>query len=375
MTGTLLVCDEAIPQPSRDTASLRMWRLLVILRAEGWELAFHPLRGPIPPISGERLRDEGIEIVEPGVDALTAHLETRSSPKIVLISRPQVAEPVLPAIQRSAPAAGLVYDTLELAHLRAFRQAKETHNGSVMREALRLKSIELELTRTADVTLTVSEIERAILNEAVPEAEVVIVPSIHTAGETPSSPREERRPDVVLVAYWAQPANQVAARVLVDDVWPTLAERDADLRVVLVGSNPPDWLQEAAASDPRIVVTGHVPDVAPYLDSAWCAVIPQTFGSGVKGKVLGALAHGAPTVGTTVAWEGIPVVDGVHGLVANDPQSTIDGVMRLRSDAELWNRLHVGGQQLVEEHFSFAAARTAIIDALDRARAVAAARA
>jgi hypothetical protein len=103
--------------------------------------------------------------------------------------------------------------------------------------------------------------------------------------------------------------------------------------------------------------------------------VPQPFGSGVKGKVLSALAHGLPTVGTSVAWEGIPVVDGVHGLVADDAETTIHGVLRLRGDAELWNRLHVEGPKLVEQRFSFAAARAAIADALVRARARATARA
>jgi glycosyltransferase involved in cell wall biosynthesis len=375
MIGSLLICDRAVPQPARDTASLRMWRLLMILRSEGWELGFHPLGGPLPRTSRERLRQEGIDLVEPGVDVLEAHLKEGPTPDVVLLSHPQVGEQVLPVIRRAASGAGLVYDTLELAHLRAFRQAKATRNGRVMREALRLKALELELTRVADVTVVVSEIERAILEEAVPGAEVVVVPSIHTGGEGPPTPRSERRADVILVAYWAQPANQAAARVLVESVWPTLAERDPELRLALVGGSPPEWLREAAASAGRAVVTGHVPDVAPYLDSAWCAVVPQTYGSGVKGKVLAGLAHGTPTVGTSIAWEGIPIVDGVHGLVADDPESIVDGVLRLRADAGLWDRLHEAGPELIEEHFSFAAARTALMDALERARAGAAARA
>lgn len=376
MSGTLLICEEAVPQPSRDTASLRMWRLLLILRSEGWEIAFHPLHGPIPRISVDRLRGEGIEVLEPGIDELTARLSERRTPDVVLVSRPQVAEVVMPVIRREASGAGLVYDTLELAHLRAFRQAKATQNGSVMREALRLKSLELELARTADVTLTVTEIERSILEESVPGADVAVVPSIHTAGDEPPTPRSARRPEIIFAAYWPQPANQAAARILIDDVWPALAKRDHDLRLLLIGVDPPDWLSDAATeSDGRIVVTGHVPDVGPYLDSAWCAVVPQPFGSGVKGKVLSALAHGLPTVGTSIAWEGIPVVDGVHGLVADDAETTIHGVLRLRTDVELWDRLHVEGPKLVEQRFSFAAARAAIGDAFAQARARATARA
>jgi glycosyltransferase involved in cell wall biosynthesis len=103
--------------------------------------------------------------------------------------------------------------------------------------------------------------------------------------------------------------------------------------------------------------------------------VPQPFGSGVKGKVLTPLSQGLPTVATSVAWEGIPMVDGVNGLVADDPDAMIESVLRLRSDPDLWNQLSSGGPRLIEEHFSFAAARAAIVDALERARNRAAARA
>ena len=368
MSPALLVCDEGVPQPSRDTASLRMWRLLQILISEGWEIAFHPLSGPIPRVSGERLRAEGIEIVEPGADALMTYLAGGSAPDVALISRPQVGEVVVPLVRKGAPGARLIYDTLELTYIRAFRQAKETKNRGVMREALRLKSVELELVATADVTLAVTEDERSILRQEVPGAELVVVPSIHTGDGSPSPPRSERRPDVFLAAYWPQPANQAAGHILLDEVWPTLAERDPDLTLVLAGIDPPDWLTRAASeSEGRIVVTGHVPDIAPYLNSAWCSVVPQPYGSGVKGKVLSPLAHGLPTVGNTIAWEGIPVADGVHGLIADDPGAIVDAILRLRTDAGLWNTLHKEGPRLIEQHFSFTVARTAILDALSRA--------
>jgi glycosyltransferase involved in cell wall biosynthesis len=368
MTGTLLVCDESVPQPSRDTASLRMWRLLQIVRSEEWEIAFHPFLGPVPRVSGERLRAEGIEIVEPGTGGLAAYLDGRPAPDVALISRPEVAETVVPLVREATPEMPLIYDTLELTYVRAFRQAKVTKNHGVIREAVRLKSLELELVATADVTLTVTEVERSILQEAVPGAELVVVPSIHTGAGRPSPRRSERRPDVFLAAYWPQPANQAAGRVLIEDVWPALVAADPDLRLVLAGIDPPDWLAQAALeSNGRIEVTGHVPDIAPFLDSAWCSVVPQPYGSGVKGKVLSALAHGLPVVGTTIAWEGIPVVDGVHGLVADDTAAIIDSVLRLRADAELWDTLHAGGPPLIDAHFSFAVARTAILDALSRA--------
>jgi glycosyltransferase involved in cell wall biosynthesis len=374
MNRTILVCGESVPQPSRDTASLRLWRILQILHLEGWRVTFSPFQGPTPPASGERLRAEGIELLEPGIDALAGHLAA-GAPEVALVSRPHVADHILPVVREVAPSAALVYDTLDLAHLRVFRQAKEAGNLGAIQAALRFKALELELTRAADVTLVVSEVERDILAEEIPDAELVVVPSIHTGGEGPPPPRSTRRPEVVFVAYWPNHANHPAARLLLQEIWPALAERDRELRLLLVGIRPPGWLADAAEADDRITVTGHVPDIGALLDSAWCTIVPLTFGAGVKGKVLSSLAHGLPTVGTTIAWEGVPVVDGVHGLIADDPAAMVEAALRLRTDPALWDRLHAAGPKLIEERFSFAAARSALLDALDRARDRAEARA
>ena len=50
-----------------------------------------------------------------------------------------------------------------------------------------------------------------------------------------------------------------------------------------------------------IVVHGHVPDLAPYMDGARVAVAPLRFGAGVKGKVNLSMAHGQPVVATPCA--------------------------------------------------------------------------
>jgi glycosyltransferase involved in cell wall biosynthesis len=352
-----------------------MWRLLAILRSKGWELSFHPLDGPTPRLAAERLRGQGVELLAPGLGALESHLGERPEPEVALVSGPHAGEQVMPVLRRAARGTAIFYDTVDLAHLRAFRQAKATGNRGVLRDALKLKGLEMELTRNADVAVAVSDVERTILSEAVPETEVVVVPFVHVGGDGRPPPRSARRPEIVMVGYWPHPPNQSAARLLLDYVWPALAGRDPELRLVLIGALPPDWLSEAAAAGGgRILVTGHVPDVAPFLESAWCSVAPLLFGSGVKGKVLSSLAHGLPTVGTSIAWEGIPIVDGVHGLVADDPEAMVEGVERLRSDPELWDRLNETGPRLVAEHFSFAAARAAIVDALGRALARAEAR-
>jgi glycosyltransferase involved in cell wall biosynthesis len=79
---------------------------------------------------------------------------------------------------------------------------------------------------------------------------------------------------------------------------------------------------------------------------------PLRIGSGVKGKLLAALAAGLPVVATPIAAEGIPLVDGVNALLAESPADLAAACLRLDSDDALWRRLSAGGMSVVAEHFS-----------------------
>ncbi|MGH3972503.1 MAG: hypothetical protein ACRDS9_04150 [Pseudonocardiaceae bacterium] len=52
----------------------------------------------------------------------------------------------------------------------------------------------------------------------------------------------------------------------------------------MVGSNPPGWHVAAGRYEPRVTVTGWVPDVTPWLDAAQVVVCPLTVGAGSKSR-------------------------------------------------------------------------------------------
>jgi glycosyltransferase involved in cell wall biosynthesis len=94
-------------------------------------------------------------------------------------------------------------------------------------------------------------------------------------------------------------------------------------------------------------------------------VAPLRFGAGVKGKVLLAMAHGLPVVGTEVALEGIGGES--VALVADDARGLAEAMLRLSRDERLWTDLREKGLELVERDFSPATARRALADALSPA--------
>jgi glycosyltransferase involved in cell wall biosynthesis len=105
-------------------------------------------------------------------------------------------------------------------------------------------------------------------------------------------------------------------------------------------------------TSPNVTVTGRLESVLPYLCNTDVALVPLKFESGTRFKILEAGACKVPLVSTTLGAEGIPVVDGEHILIADDPMSFADAIIRLLENRSLANRLAVNCQDLVKEKYS-----------------------
>jgi glycosyltransferase involved in cell wall biosynthesis len=79
-----------------------------------------------------------------------------------------------------------------------------------------------------------------------------------------------------------------------------------------------------------VEVTGAVPDIRRELRRAAVYVAPMVSGTGLKNKVLEAMAAGLPVVGTPLALEGIGEGNGV--ISARDASDIAEKVLRLLGD-------------------------------------------
>jgi glycosyltransferase involved in cell wall biosynthesis len=103
---------------------------------------------------------------------------------------------------------------------------------------------------------------------------------------------------------------------------------------------------------PNVTVTGRLDSVLPYLCNTSVALVPLKFESGTRFKILEAGVCNVPIVSTTLGAEGIPVVDEEHILIADEPKSFADAIVRLLEDKSLANKLAKNCQDLVKEKYS-----------------------
>jgi glycosyltransferase involved in cell wall biosynthesis len=146
-----------------------------------------------------------------------------------------------------------------------------------------------------------------------------------------------------LMDYWP---NIQAAEWFANRVMPLLAQKLPHACFYVVGANPaPGFLKQI----PRVVVSGRVPDVRPYLAHAAVAVAPLQIARGVQNKVLEAMAMGRPVVASGAAIRALEAVPGRDLLVADQAQDFAQAVVRA-VQPPLAQALGAHGRSYVERH-------------------------
>lgn len=106
-------------------------------------------------------------------------------------------------------------------------------------------------------------------------------------------------------------------------------------------------------ASPAVEVTGEVEDVRPYLAAATLFVAPMVSGSGIKNKVLEAMAMALPVVATPLAVEGLPVRSRENAMIADGAAPFAAAIGQLLSSSDERTRMGEAGRALVEGHYTW----------------------
>ncbi|GAB3378468.1 glycosyltransferase [Lysobacter fragariae] len=355
----VLVIDAQTPQPDRDAGSLRMLNLMRLMREEGAQVSFLPANLASDGRYTQALQQLGVE---------TWHSPFARRPPTwlrehghrfdtIVVCRHYIASEFLPLLREHAPQARIVFDTVDLHYLRESRGAQLTGDPALARTAQHTRALELDVIARSDVTLVVSEVERALLANDAPQARVEVLSTLHHV----SGPGRSfaHRADLVFVGGFRHPPNVDAVCWFVDEVFAKIRARLPQVRFHCIGGDAPTEVT-ALGSRPGVVVHGHIKDIQPHMDGARIALAPLRYGAGVKGKVNLSMAHGQPVVATSCAVEGMHLHAGEDVLVADDADGFAEAVLRLYGDEALWLKLAANGLRNVERHFSLDAGRDVV---------------
>lgn len=351
----ILIVDALMPDPSRDSGSLRLCHLMRILQDMGWNIDFMPDSLHANDTEKAALADNGIHtLCRPRTRSLPAWLK-REGPSLdaVMLCRHYVANTHLSLVRKYAPSARVLFDTVDLHHIREMRAARHADDPERERRARRTRHQELDLIRQADTTFVVSSMEKQWLEEDLPDADIRLLSNIHHTH--PCGPDFDDRQDLMFVGGWGHPPNRDAIHWLVEEIMPLIRQQLPEMVLHLIGDLPEQ--ARAPLQQPGIHIHGRVPNLEPLLQQCRLSLAPLRYGAGVKGKINQAMGYGVPVVATSMAVEGMYLTDGQDVLVADTAETFAAAVARVYQDPVLWRTLASDGMDNVRQHFSFEAAR------------------
>jgi succinoglycan biosynthesis protein ExoO len=218
---------------------------------------------------------------------------------------------------------------------------------------------EMALLDLADVVVAIQENEAAAVRARLPHKPVLVVPM----GVDPAASAQPGSGSELLFVGSNTAANVVGLRWFFDEVWPRIRMSAPWATLTVVGNvarafiDAPDGVEFA----------GVLADLNAVYARAAVVISPLTAGSGLKIKLVDALAHGKAVVATPITLQGVEEIAGGVVAQAATPGKFAAAVVALLNDENQRGRLGEAGLALVRREFGLEAVCAPLVDVLNEA--------
>ncbi len=267
-------------------------------------------------------------------------------------------------LQSPAPAPPVVFDNHNAEFLLQKRAAlMDARNpnrwhaaGYSFLQWQKLVRYERAFCRAVAGIVAVSEPDRQALASLAPNQPTVNVPNgVEISRYLPQPPPSEDPPTLVFTGKMDYRPNVDAMIWFGKEVLPRVRRATA-ARLLIAGMAPHPALDKLRVL-PDVEITGAVDDIVPYIHRAAIYLAPMRVGGGTRFKVLEAMACARPVVSTSLGVEGIPVRNGEHLLIADQPHDFAEAVLSLLRDQAAGGQrsraLGKAARAFVEQNFSW----------------------
>jgi glycosyltransferase involved in cell wall biosynthesis len=169
----------------------------------------------------------------------------------------------------------------------------------------------------------------------------------------PPTPPPATTADLVFVGSMDWLPNVDGVLYFVREILPLIRQVRPETTLAIVGRTPPPKIAQLAAADPRIQVTGTVPDIRPYLWSSAVAIVPLRIGGGTRLKIYEAMAAQIPVVSTTIGAEGLSVNPPQDIRLADTPDHFASHCVELLTTPEIRAGLSHAAWEMVNANYSW----------------------
>lgn len=134
------------------------------------------------------------------------------------------------------------------------------------------------------------------------------------------------------------------------EVWKPIHEKFPELEFHIAGRNMPDEIKKR--KEKKLFVHGEVDDAYRFMSNYSIMIVPLFAGSGIRVKIVEAMALGKAIISTEIGAEGIDFTDGENIMIANTINTFIEQISTCVANKEKCITLGSNARKFAEVHFS-----------------------
>lgn len=216
--------------------------------------------------------------------------------------------------------------------------------------ARRLKYFELQSLLKYDGLLPISIKDEQYFRQYGFTKSCLTIPASVDLGDYPFCPEKADFPSLFFIGSLDWMPNQEGLLWFLEKVWPDIHITYPTLKFYVAGRNIPTWL--AQQQHPNVVILGEVPDARAFMQSKSLMIVPLFSGSGMRVKIIEAMALGKPIVATSLAAEGIACTHHTDIMLADDAAAFGKAIRACLANQVFCEELGKNARQFIAQHHS-----------------------
>ncbi len=134
-----------------------------------------------------------------------------------------------------------------------------------------------------------------------------------------------------------------------EHIWESIIAEFPKMTLHIAGRNTPQWLKDKKQNN--VIIHGEVEDAVTFINEHPLMVVPLKSGSGMRVKILEAMALGRTTITTSVGVEGIHATHQKNILIANTQKEFLEAIRYAVQHQNQLYKIGEAAEQFIEKEF------------------------
>jgi len=171
---------------------------------------------------------------------------------------------------------------------------------------------------------------------------------VSEAGQKAWHPFEERE-HFVTIGNFLHPPNWDTVQYLKSDIWPLIRKQLPQAEMHVYGAYTSDKHRQLHSEKDGFLIKGRAEDAMEVIGKAKVLLAPLRFGAGLKGKLVGAMQCGTPSVATSIGAEAMHGNLPWCGEVCDSPEGFGQAAVKLCTDKLVWEIAQHNGISIINQ--------------------------